>query len=537
MKKPFSIRRVFPTQQEQRQQQQQQQEEWACRQRSPVHSFKVPILGLAQALVLLLVYGLDRGPTPVVVASVGVLRSTALQSKNKVGLLFGDNRKNQNDDDHKTRQENVQQTQDGDGNNKNKSPIVISGYRTTYDDPPILSPIPKQQQRRPAWFRKGRHRNPTKLQQWLQQQQQGPDTPGTATTKTPTTSSSFFTRFQSPASVKASLDECRSRSSFRRHVGNDGRTGWVCSTTQLFGNGRGRGIINGHDDWVLAESEQIARSCTTHDVVRAFLTEGLQKRYNADRVTNVHFTLCRRPPRRHRHHHHRQDKPNASHNSRACDRWWAYWSSHRRRHEEKESRDDGRHCFDKDRDDDDNSYQYYQQDLELRSQWTLGGPTGPMRYSQKLVVDKIGAHGYSCLIQLLEDDNDNEEEPDALTSAKIRGRRHRRRMPTTHKRTRTNTKRPFESLYVYVGLQPHGEKDVYIYAAGLFRVNRQIVPNLVVFDASHLAGNLAGKGTLWLSAHFDGGDDNRSQQCNNSKKKKMDLPPAQQQYPRVVPHA
>ena len=41
-----------------------------------------------------------------------------------------------------------------------------------------------------------------------------------------------------------------------------------------------------------------------------------------------------------------------------------------------------------------------------------------------------------------------------------------------------------------------------IYAAGLMKVNRRVVPNLIVFDASGIAGDQAGKGTLWLSAHF-----------------------------------
>jgi hypothetical protein len=67
---------------------------------------------------------------------------------------------------------------------------------------------------------------------------------------------------------------------------------------------------------------------------------------------------------------------------------------------------------------------------------------------------------------------------------------------------KTNTKqRPFNILAVNVGLEQVGE-DVHIYAAGLMRVNRSIVPNLIVFDASGIAGAMAGKGTLWLSGHF-----------------------------------
>jgi len=31
----------------------------------------------------------------------------------------------------------------------------------------------------------------------------------------------------------------------------------------------------------------------------------------------------------------------------------------------------------------------------------------------------------------------------------------------------------------------------------------QVVPNLVVFDASGIAGSMAGKGTLWLASFFE----------------------------------
>jgi len=70
----------------------------------------------------------------------------------------------------------------------------------------------------------------------------------------------------------------------------------------------------------------------------------------------------------------------------------------------------------------------------------------------------------------------------------------------------TNTeRRPFDVLAVNVGLKRVGN-DVHIYAAGLMRVNRKVVPNLIVFDASGIAGAMAGKGTLWLSSHFARGE-------------------------------
>ncbi len=112
----------------------------------------------------------------------------------------------------------------------------------------------------------------------------------------------------------------------------------------------------------------------------------------------------------------------------------------------------------------------YRQEMVLKPQRVLTGKTTVMRYTQIIRVDKIG-DGYNAFVEL--DVN-----------------------------ARTNTKqRPFDILAVNVGLEQVG-KDVHIYAAGLMRVNRSIVPNLIVFDASGIAGAMAGKGTLWLSSHF-----------------------------------
>ncbi|KAL3788312.1 hypothetical protein ACHAW5_003665 [Stephanodiscus triporus] len=112
----------------------------------------------------------------------------------------------------------------------------------------------------------------------------------------------------------------------------------------------------------------------------------------------------------------------------------------------------------------------YRQEMILKPQRVLTGKTTVMRYTQIIRVDKIG-NNYNAFVEL--DVN-----------------------------ARTNTKqRPFNTLAVNVGLEQVGE-DVHIYAAGLMRVNRSIVPNLIVFDASGIAGAMAGKGTLWLSSHF-----------------------------------
>jgi hypothetical protein len=112
----------------------------------------------------------------------------------------------------------------------------------------------------------------------------------------------------------------------------------------------------------------------------------------------------------------------------------------------------------------------YRQEMVLKPQRVLTGKTTVMRYTQIIRVDKIG-DGYNAFVEL---------DVNAMTNTK---------------------QRPFDILAVNVGLEQVG-KDVHIYAAGLMRVNRSIVPNLIVFDASGIAGAMAGKGTLWLSIHF-----------------------------------
>lgn len=114
----------------------------------------------------------------------------------------------------------------------------------------------------------------------------------------------------------------------------------------------------------------------------------------------------------------------------------------------------------------------YQQDMVLKPQRVLTGKTTIMRYTQKICVDKIGNSNYNAFVEL-------------------------------DTKSKSNTKlRPFHILKVNVGLEQVGN-DVHIYAAGIMKVNRKIVPNLVIFDASGIAGAMAGKGTLWLSKHFE----------------------------------
>lgn len=113
----------------------------------------------------------------------------------------------------------------------------------------------------------------------------------------------------------------------------------------------------------------------------------------------------------------------------------------------------------------------YRQQMVLKPQRVLTSKTCIMRYTQTIRVDKIGDNSYNAFVEL-------------------------------DVKAKSNTKqRPFDLLSVNVSLEQVGD-DVRIHAAGLMRVNRSVVPNLVIFDASGIAGAMAGKGTLWLSKHF-----------------------------------
>ena len=85
-----------------------------------------------------------------------------------------------------------------------------------------------------------------------------------------------------------------------------------------------------------------------------------------------------------------------------------------------------------------------------------------MKYTQQIKIDSVGEDSYCVSIRL---------DPKA---------------------TSTTTRKPFDKLSVYVGLEQNGE-NVDIYAAGIMKVNRKVVPNLVIFDASGIAGSMAGK--------------------------------------------
>lgn len=205
-----------------------------------------------------------------------------------------------------------------------------------------------------------------------------------------------FGRFQTGEAIERAMNDCRSTKSFKHYNSKDGREGTYCSTRL-------------GDDWVLAESKQIAKNCRPEEVLDAYLDGENQKRWNKDKVKDIGIKRT--------------------------------------------------------------GFGVYRQEMVLKPQRVLTGKTTVMRYTQVVRVDMIGKRGFNAFVEL--DAN-----------------------------SKTNTaQRPFDVLAVNVSLEQVGE-DVNIYAAGLMRVNRSVVPNLIVFDASGIAGAMAGKGTLWLSSHF-----------------------------------
>lgn len=196
-------------------------------------------------------------------------------------------------------------------------------------------------------------------------------------------------------------------------------------------------------DWVLAESKQVAVDCTVDEVLSAYMSSNLQEQWNQKDVIKCTF------------HQMQCDEDNSvKRESLRQTRMRTSLLSTRTN----DSKGQGI---------------IYLQDLVLRSQRVIRSHTGVMRYCQTVTIDKIGKNKYAVLVNL------DPEQQQGATS-----------------------KRPFESLSVYVGLEQNG-KNVDIYAAGVMKVNRQVVPNLIVFDASGIAGGMAGKGTLWLAGHFE----------------------------------
>ena len=124
-----------------------------------------------------------------------------------------------------------------------------------------------------------------------------------------------------------------------------------------------------------------------------------------------------------------------------------------------------------------------------------------MKYQQILEIDKVGQNNYSILVRLFQN-NKNGKNPN--------NGQHQQQQEELNNAVTTTAKKPFESLQVYVGLEQDGS-DVKIYAAGVFEVNREVVPKIIVFDTSGIAGSIAGKGTLWLAGYFEDALEKRRQ--------------------------
>ena len=332
--------------------------------------------------------------------------------------------------------------------------IGIASFRKEYDDPIHQKPLRVQQQHHSRDYSGGIERSHDDDIDMLE--------------------NFLFERYQSPISIQEALETIRGgnvKKKFKYYKGKDGRKGYV-STTKI-----------GKSDWVLAESQQIAINCTTKDVLKAYLSGELQAKWNSDKLINCTFTklpLSKSSS---------DDEDNGS-----CSA------------DGDETDDSG--IGDPDNDGDHGRY-YYQQDLVLHSQRVITSHTGIMRYSQSIHIDQIGHSNdkYCAHIKLIEpkatttSESSNGKVSSSTSSSP----------PTTAKSSNTiedeailatTKKKPFNKLQVYVNLEQHGN-NVQIYAAGIMKVNRHVVPNLIIFDASGIAGTMAGKGTLWLSSYFD----------------------------------
>lgn len=263
-----------------------------------------------------------------------------------------------------------------------------------------------------------------------------------------------FQRFQSPCTIKDALslkNSASRKSPLKWYEGKDGRKGFV-SCTRLGG------------DYVLAESEQVAVKCTIDEVLSAYLSGKLQKEWNSKEVLDCKF-ICKSLSEEKELNRHVNKKTRTARGVFGVSQVISPTQMK-----------NSKFSFTRDKTKILSQGKYYEQDLILHSQRIIRSHTGIMRYSQIILIDKIGKDGYSVLVSL-----DPQSQNENMSATK---------------------KRPFESLYVYVNLKQNGD-NVDIYAAGLMQVNRKVVPNLFIFDASGIAGSMAGKGTLWLAGLFD----------------------------------
>ena len=280
-----------------------------------------------------------------------------------------------------------------------------------------------------------------------------------------------FLKFQSPLAICKAFDSVRSSSSFKWFEGVD-RKGYF-SSTKLGG------------DWVLAESKQVAVDCTTEEVLRVYLSGELQAKWNEKNLLECCFTKLQKNNNDRSGNSTQNVNNNNNSNNNGLSHKANLWTRSKGNSYNNKSQSQHRlDCAGAIGD----SY-FYRQDLLLKSQRVIRSHTGIMKYQQIIEIDKVGRNNYSILVRLLKNKNENNRKNDQVEG-------------TDSSAITTTAKKPFESLQVYVNLEQDG-KDVNIYAAGVFEVNRQVVPNLIVFDTSGIAGSIAGKGTLWLAAYFE----------------------------------
>lgn len=345
-----------------------------------------------------------------------------------------------------------------------------------------------------------------------------------------------FKRFQSPQSIRRALSDhehdLERPSSFQYyHSKVDGREGYIS-------------CIKLGNDYILAQSEQIAKQTQARDVLDVYLNGELQQKWNHKEVLNCKFH-CKDIGDENGHSGEDEDEDEDSNDvdvqngaaglmlrgpssfqlnklkQRLIPSTKTIIHNNSRNVDHAPSIAAASQTSTRSNSNENNNHiesatgKYYEQDLTLKSQRIITSHTGIMRYTQIITIDQIGKNNYSVIVRLddsngvdkkkekikkhLLETNSSSKNP-SLSSSPGQGEEETERTATLLK--------PFDSLLVHVSLQQRGD-DVHIYADGIMKVNRKVVPNLIVFDASGIAGTMAGKGTLWLGAYFAEKNKNR----------------------------
>lgn len=284
-----------------------------------------------------------------------------------------------------------------------------------------------------------------------------------------------FRRFQSPKSIQSAMNYAKKKGKkrknadhykFKKYHGKDGRRGFVFYSKLGSPKTKKTDI---RDGWVLAESKQKVIGYTTDDVIKAYLSDSLQEKWNPKTIMKC--VSCMK----------NIDTNNTDDSSSFLD----IDRDKMKRSSRKRKRNFGDN-------ENNNIGKYYRQDLTLFSVRVVTSHTEIMKYSQDIYIDKIGKHNYSVLVNIVSPKLASSEENKSSAESD----------ETSLSSSSSSCKRPFDSLSAYIGLEQNGN-DVDIYASGIMKVNREVIPNFVIFDPSSIAGSQAGKGTLWLAAHFD----------------------------------